>query len=370
MPKVSVVLPTYNGEKYIKQSIDSVLNQTFSNLELIIVNDCSTDRTLEIINEYAQKDSRVRIMNNTVNLKLPTSLNIGFAAATGEYLTWTSDDNLYLPDALEKMYEKLQSTEDIYMVCANMDYIDDQGIITGKAKGYEANAFYYTNNIGACFMYKRVVYEAIGDYNPNLFLVEDYDYWLRIRKKYHEIVHMNETLYLYRWHNDSLTIRKQKQVYDQLLVLRKLHIDYLLEQMKQSPALICHIYYEFLEYKVDVQDIRNKVIEYVPVIRSEKIEMDQTKKYVIFGAGKVGTAAAKLLGNRAICYVDNDPEKIGKRLNGLQIISFQELVEKKNTDYLILIAISSHSIYELIHQLFELGFKEYCTYNLLTQKMN
>ena len=100
---ISIILPTYNGEKYIRESIDSILNQTYKNWELIIVNDCSTDQTPTIVDEYATKDSRIKIINNAMNLKLPKSLNIGFKEAKGEYYTWTSDDNIFKPTALEVM---------------------------------------------------------------------------------------------------------------------------------------------------------------------------------------------------------------------------------------------------------------------------
>ena len=71
MPKVSIVLPSYNGEKYIRQSIESVINQAFTDWELIIVNDCSSDRTREIVGEYSSKDKRISLINNDVNQKLP-----------------------------------------------------------------------------------------------------------------------------------------------------------------------------------------------------------------------------------------------------------------------------------------------------------
>ena len=101
MSEISIVLPTYNGEQYISQSIDSILKQTFPDWELIIVNDCSTDHTLEIVKQYAEKDHRIKIVNNSINKKLPSSLNIGFQHSCGNFLTWTSDDNLYHENAFE-----------------------------------------------------------------------------------------------------------------------------------------------------------------------------------------------------------------------------------------------------------------------------
>ena len=87
MPKISIVLPTFNGERYLKSSIHSILSQTFPDWELIIVDDCSTDGTADIIKRYAQSDSRIRVIRNEKNQKLPGSLNIGFSVAKGEYLT-------------------------------------------------------------------------------------------------------------------------------------------------------------------------------------------------------------------------------------------------------------------------------------------
>lgn len=87
MPEISIVLPTYNGERYLKQSIESILGQTYTDWELIVVNDCSTDSTQEIIDFYRKKDTRIRTIFNCTNQKLPESLNIGFREAKGEYFT-------------------------------------------------------------------------------------------------------------------------------------------------------------------------------------------------------------------------------------------------------------------------------------------
>ena len=100
-PKVSIVLPTYNGAKYIRQCINSCLNQTYNNIELIIVDDGSKDETPDIIKSY--KDERIKYIMHARNLGLPYALNTGFRNAVGEYLTWTSDDNYYTKKAIETM---------------------------------------------------------------------------------------------------------------------------------------------------------------------------------------------------------------------------------------------------------------------------
>ena len=128
MPKVTIVLPTYNGSKYLRNSIESVIDQTYKDWELVIVDDCSTDETFQIANDFKQKDERIIVIHNCINKKLPASLNIGFQNAHGEYFTWTSDDNIYEKDAIEKMVKYLDANRNIPMVRADMLLIDENQV--------------------------------------------------------------------------------------------------------------------------------------------------------------------------------------------------------------------------------------------------
>lgn len=201
--KISIVLPVYNGEKYLSQSIESCLNQTFKNIELIIVNDCSTDDTLSIANLYAQKDSRIKVISNFENKKLPASLNIGHNEANGDFITWTSDDNFYEADALEKLLKSLLENE-ADIVYSNIFLIDNLGKRVRDVKLLEVENLIFGNVIGSCFLYKRNVFQKNNGYNETLFLIEDYDFWLRaiFHSKYYKL---EEFLYNYRKHEDSLT---------------------------------------------------------------------------------------------------------------------------------------------------------------------
>lgn len=231
MPKISVILPVYNGGRYLKDAIESVLAQTLQNFELIIIDDCSTDDSAEIAQRYAVIDSRVTYERNDVNLKLPKALNKGFDTARGEYWTWTSCDNLYMPEALEEMTKALDTHADIGLVYASMQMIDEFGRSQEVIDAGPSGHLIFRNVVGACFLYRRVIAEKIGEYNPNLFLCEDYDYWLRIAcvSKIHSI---KETLYLYRRHRDNLShqheekviakgIAVQKQYYSRFIKTRK-----------------------------------------------------------------------------------------------------------------------------------------------------
>lgn len=208
---VSIVLPVYNGEKYLAQSIESVLNQTYKNIELIIVNDCSTDSSEEIILKYKSQDDRIVYIKNDVNSKLPQSLNNGFAIAKGEYYSWTSDDNMYHQNAIETMMKSIENDSNLALVYFDYNAIDSDGNFKFVIKIGENEDLYFNNVIGACFLYKSSVAKEIGGYDSSLFLVEDYEYWLRINLHY-KIKGFHEVLYDYRFHEGSLTESKKEEV--------------------------------------------------------------------------------------------------------------------------------------------------------------
>jgi glycosyltransferase involved in cell wall biosynthesis len=227
-PLVSVILPVYNGERYIADSVRSVLAQTYRNLELIIINDGSTDRTLEILEEF-RNDQRVKI-HTQPNRKLPAALSAGFAKANGEFYTWTSADNLMKPRCLEVLVKFLSARSDVEMVYANEEIIDDQGKAVEESDfcpGYQvppgsANIhwpqdpgeliFVQNNYIGACFLYRSWAGRILGDYDAHCFGYEDYEYWMRMDALF-RVAHLGrpDTLYLYRLHEESLSA-KEKQM--------------------------------------------------------------------------------------------------------------------------------------------------------------
>lgn len=208
---ISIVLPTYNGEKFIRQSINSVINQTYKEWELIIVNDCSTDGTNKIVEEYAKSDTRISVIYNEVNQKLPASLNIGFNQAKGDWYTWTSDDNVFKPEALEKMHEELMNNQSIDFIFSDYAVIDPDDFILFEVKTGPQEEIFLKNNIGACFLYKKELHQKLNGYNKEKFLVEDYDFWIRAYEKY-TFKHMDVNLYYYRIHNSSLTAERKDSI--------------------------------------------------------------------------------------------------------------------------------------------------------------
>lgn len=202
-PLISIILPVYNGEKYLAQSIESCLNQTYKNIELIIVNDCSIDSSLEIAEYYAKIDNRVRVISNIENKRLPASLNIGHYSAFGDYLTWTSDDNIYNLNAIKVLVEAVEFNN-VDVVYSNISLINNNGEVISRKNLANFENLIFGNFVGSCFLYKKEVFKKNDGYNENLFLVEDYDFWLRA-SLHSKFYHLKEDLYNYRVHVNSLT---------------------------------------------------------------------------------------------------------------------------------------------------------------------
>lgn len=208
-PLVSIVLPTYKRAHVLPDAIRSVLGQSWTNLELIIVDDNSPDATAEVVASF--DDPRIRYVRNDPNLKLPRALNRGFSLARGELLTWTSDDNLYAGNAIERMVEAL-GAGDCDFVYADYYLFADVGPDGRPADIHHDRLpdklqLEKGNHIGACFMYTRQVYEEVGDYDPDLFLVEDYDFFMRVAKRF-RMRHLPEPLYYFRRDDDTLYISR------------------------------------------------------------------------------------------------------------------------------------------------------------------
>lgn len=361
MPEISIVLPVYNGERFMEEALYSIKNQTFTDWELIVVDDGSADRTPDIVERYEKEDGRIRLFRNEKNRGLPESLNIGFKRAKGNYLTWTSDDNRYRKDALETMYQVLCKTPGLYMVSADMNLIDENGSDLGVTAEYDEAAVAFENNVGACFLYKREVMETVGGYDNQFSCVEDYDYWLRILSHYGHIERIGRVLYDYRCHGGSLTGTRQKFIKKQLLKLREKYTDFMLAHADFNEKALCRIYYESIEAGCEEQDFLTKLRDRAPFLKNETNVVLPGEKIIIFGAGELGEKAFHSFGSQVGYFVDNDRKKTGKLKCGLKILSIQNVKNLKE-EFVIMIAVSVPYIYEIIEQLNEEGIARFLTY--------
>ncbi|HMO73719.1 MAG TPA: glycosyltransferase family A protein [Sphingopyxis sp.] len=211
-PRVSMVMPVHNGARWLEEAIASVLDQSFADFELILIDDASRDESPAIMAAAAARDARVHHVRLDANVGLPAALNHGFAQARGEYHSWTSDDNLLRPAMLERLVATLDADPDAGVVHADFTLINDAGEVTGLSRVGETDRLLHGNNVGACFLYRREVTEALGGYDTTLFGVEDYDFWLRAAQRF-RFVALHEDLYLYRKHDGSLSYQRTDEIY-------------------------------------------------------------------------------------------------------------------------------------------------------------
>jgi glycosyltransferase involved in cell wall biosynthesis len=218
---VSIVLPTYKRAHVLPLAIRSVLAQTYLNWELIVVSDNSPDNTEAVVKSF--DDPRIRYFRNDPNLKLPRTLNRGFSLAKGDFLTWTSDDNMLAPDAIARMVDSLTGGEADFVFADYYEFADTDAegnpLDMRQVRLPDSPDLAKSNSIGACFLYTRELYIGIGEYDPDLFLNEDYDYWMRIARQF-RMKHIAEPLYYFRRDEDSLYCSRFSEVRAGSLLVR------------------------------------------------------------------------------------------------------------------------------------------------------
>ena len=200
--KISIIMPTRNRAHLLRQALDSCLNQTHTNIELIVVNDASSDATAEILKEYSS-DTRLLTITNSSNVGLPRALNIGFAASRGDLLTWTSDDNYFAPHALERLHREFLRCPERELIYSDFSAVDEHGNSSPRTMD-EPDYVIEKNCVGACFLYRRSVHERVGPYDASLLLAEDYDFFLRAYLAGCKMFYLREDLYAYSVHSGSL----------------------------------------------------------------------------------------------------------------------------------------------------------------------
>ncbi|MYD09809.1 MAG: glycosyltransferase family 2 protein [Chloroflexi bacterium] len=227
-PLVSVVMPVYNGEQYLAEAIDSILTQTLSDLELIVVDDCSTDGSAAMVRDYASRDERVRLILHERNRGSASARNSGIAVARGEFIAAMDCDDISLSQRLEKQARFLQSHPDIGVVGAHLQIAsaDKTALRVQECPQQHAPValFWIVGSMtmaGAAIMARREVLLAAGGYEESRRVADDRELLSRLFAKT-RLANVPEALYMYRRHekqkSESL---KQKQAYEALAIDRR-----------------------------------------------------------------------------------------------------------------------------------------------------
>jgi glycosyltransferase involved in cell wall biosynthesis len=206
-PKVCVLMSVYNGERFLRETIESILNQTFTDFEFIIINDGSTDASSEILEEYAQKDSRIRLIHQE-NMGLTKSLNKGFGMAHGEYIARMDADDISEPTRFEKQVDFLDAHPSIGIVGINSYIIDERGNILREIKHPtshdEIMSKILLDNkfIHSSVMLRKILLKKYGYYNEKLTYAQDYELFLRL-STHTKLANLPDPLH--RWRENTST---------------------------------------------------------------------------------------------------------------------------------------------------------------------
>lgn len=216
-PRVTVLMSVHNGEKYLGPSIESILHQTFTDFEFLIVDDGSTDRTSEILQAYSRTDSRIRLLHNPQNLGLTKSLNMGQKRVRGEFIARQDADDTSFARRLERQVAILEDSTHIALVGSRVAHIDTFGRVSPATKHTMTpiliawrllfrNEFYGHSSV----MFRTSIFESLGGYNEAYLYAQDYELWSRMQVEA-GLTKASDTLSAIRNHPSRISNRHRVQ---------------------------------------------------------------------------------------------------------------------------------------------------------------
>ena len=238
-PKISLIMSVYNGEDYLAETIESVINQTFKEWEFIIINDCSTDKTAEILGKYAALDERIKVHTNETNLRLPSSLNKALSLACGKYIARMDADDICLPSRLQKQYDFMESNSDIdlsscrFLTLKNGRYAS--GGCGGKGDFESLKALLLVTNpiLHPGIIAKADVIKSLG-YDKNFTCTEDMELWTRFILENKRVEILSDYLMVYRLHDKQITETTLDKQKNEVIKVQRNYLSNLLKPMTEE----------------------------------------------------------------------------------------------------------------------------------------
>ncbi|MDA1338530.1 MAG: glycosyltransferase [bacterium] len=229
-PKISVITPVYNNEKYILESVESIKTQTFSDFEHIVIDDCSTDNTLKILNSL-QNYSQLKVVKLKEHIGLPHIRNLGIKYSKGEYIVWQDADDISYPERLQKLYEFMQQNPQVGICGSNIEFFGKSSNTTyrkyyQKDKNIRKHIFKFSPISQPSAIIRKAVLKQVGVFDEKWRTAEDLELSFRIGEKY-KFANINQPLLKYRLHNKSTTFKDLKNTEIRTL---KIRLKYLLKR--------------------------------------------------------------------------------------------------------------------------------------------
>ncbi|MBQ4531278.1 MAG: glycosyltransferase [Lachnospiraceae bacterium] len=386
MPLVSIIIPVYNGSNYLAEAIDSALNQTYDNCEIIVINDGSNDNgaTERIAKSYGNKIKYYSKENGGV----ASALNFGINMMEGEYFSWLSHDDIYYPEKIRKEVEAVLASGDrTILVQAEYEFyhMGTQTLTpTNYSKYYSIDEI--TNSVfsvlqlqlHACSaLIHRSHFERVGKFDEKIYTVQDIDMWFRIFRNQKSLF-IPEVLHKVREHEEagsntiSCYARETGAAYLKLVQC----FDY--KEMERvfgdAAAFLCRMA-GFVKSYGQSEELKKiiEILENTPQhdCKEEQVSIQQLNAYLagisgnskkdiaIFGAGQYGIRVKYELESRMIkpkYFIDNNIEKWGKEIDGIPCISMEE-AEKRKEEMLVIVA--QRTLTPALQQVKTLGFPYY-----------
>ena len=292
-PLISVIIPVYNVEAYLRQCLDSVINQSYRNLEIICVEDCSTDNSLEILKEYAQKDSRIKVLQNKKNMGLGLTRNEGIKIAKGEYIHFLDSDDWIKSTLYEKFVDLILKHGDLDVfrfgsICfdeTKQKYFDNYYLpdyIKNKIVNINTNPEFLTywepsawaKIINTDFIRKNNLY-----YN-NYRCLEDIEYSLYLAVKAETIYYSPETLLVYRKNRKNSLMEKRLDFLENIIKDTETAIS-LSKNLSESGQnyLLNFIYFHLISNTLDCYYFSKINFQHLKEIFIKYIDINELSKY-------------------------------------------------------------------------------------------
>lgn len=322
-PIISVLMPVYNVEKYVAEAIESVLNQTFSDFELILLDDCSADESAEIIKTF--DDPRIVYHRNEKNLGLANNLNVGLKMARGKYIARADSDDICLPTRFETQVKFLENNPDIDLCSCGLEkFGNEQGVWIRESdpEQVKITMLFYSPVLHATSVWRRESFEKHGlVYDQNAFPAEDYDLWSRA-VVYCKLANIPDVLYMYRIHGVQVTkLDDRTDARDRQIRLK--YIKTALPEIDEKEII------RFLEISKNYTDRRKEDLKNLKLIIKAFIKENINVKF--FNPEKFSTRMRRYYQSIVYAYLSDNPKEINNfgLLFDLRVKQLLKLMLKK-----------------------------------------
>jgi len=295
-PFVTVLLPVYNGGTYLSDAIQSILNQSYKDFELLIINDCSTDHSEDVIRTF--NDPRIILLNNTVNLGQTKSLNVGLRLAKGKYIARMDADDLAFSTWLESLVGFIQKNPQYPLVSPNALVIDDNNHIMRTFDLYacwedmllRSITSSPVNHVGSIFDREAVIQE--GGYDEDYRISADYHLWIRLIAKKYQFASVPKTLVAIRRHQQSLSLSQSERETEELSTIIQKHVTHLtrgkipVEKLKN----VCLAFYntgklndqEFAQAMDTIEEIYANLVPPFPIHKETLLNWSKRQRKTLY----------------------------------------------------------------------------------------